>query len=77
MPSVTKALYKRGDPRPLAGCAITDFGDFGLVALIVSNRRTIELGRVPISDRNKRKIFRQRMIRRTPGDGSTTPNESA
>lgn len=70
IPSVTKALYKMGDPQPMAGCAISDFGDFGLVALIVSNRRTIELARVPVSDRNKQKIFNQRMIKRTEDSSS-------
>ena len=26
IPSITKASYKRGNPQPLAGCAISDFG---------------------------------------------------
>ena len=60
LPSVTKALFKLGAPEPIAGCAISDFGgEFGLMALIISNRRTLELARVPIADRNKRKILRQ------------------
>lgn len=66
LPSVTKALYKLGTSQPIAGCAISDFGgEFGLMALIISNRRTLELAHVPITDRNKGKILRQ-SLRRAP-----------
>jgi hypothetical protein len=62
LPSVTKALYKLGSTQPIAGCAISDLGgEFGLIALIISNRRTLELGHVPIADRNKRKILGQHL----------------
>ncbi|CAN5525095.1 hypothetical protein BH20VER3_BH20VER3_00040 [soil metagenome] len=57
LPTVMKALQKLGEKQPVAGCAISDFGDFGLVALIISNRRTLEFAQVPISDRNKRKVL--------------------
>ena len=68
LPSVMKALYKLGSAQPIAGCAISDFGgEWGLVALIISDRRTLELARVPIADRNKRKIIRQQ-VRRAPED---------
>jgi len=66
LPSVMKALYKLGSAQPIAGCAISDFGgDFGLIALIISDRRTLEVARVPIADRNKRKIIGQH-LRRAP-----------
>jgi hypothetical protein len=69
LPSVTKALYKLGSSEPIAGCAISDFGgEFGLMALIISNRRTVELARVPIADRNKRKIAGQSLRRVTTAD---------
>jgi hypothetical protein len=64
LPSVMKALYKLGSVQPIAGCAISDFGgEFGLIALIISDRRTLELARVPIADRNKRKIIGQHLRR--------------
>ena len=66
LPTLMKALQKLGDDQPVAGCAISDFGgEFGLIALIISNRRTLELARVPIADRNRRKIIGQ-SIRRAP-----------
>jgi hypothetical protein len=62
LPSVTKALYKLGSSQPMAGCAISDFGgEFGLIALIISNRRTLELAHVSIADRNKRRILGQHL----------------
>lgn len=61
--SVTKALFKLGDSNPIAGCVISDFGDFGLVALIVTNQRNVQLARVTISERNKRKIKELKMTR--------------
>ena len=65
LPSVMKALYKLGSVQPIAGCAISDFGgEFGLIALIISDRRTLELARVPIADRNKSKIIGQHLRRR-------------
>lgn len=64
LPSITKALYKLGCLTPVAGCAISDIGgEFGLIALIVSNRRTLELAQVPIAARNKRKIVGQSLRR--------------
>jgi hypothetical protein len=64
LPSVTKALYKLGSSKPIAGGVISDFGgEFGLMALIISNRGTLELARVPIADRNKRKIISQSIPR--------------
>jgi hypothetical protein len=69
LPSVAKSLYKLGSSDPIAGCAISDFGgEFGLMALIISNRRTLELARVPIADRNKRKIAGQSLRRVTTAD---------
>lgn len=61
MPSIHKALFKIGDPTPIAGCCISDFGDFGLIGLLISGRRVVELVRIPVSDRNKKKIFRQKL----------------
>ena len=76
LPSVTKALYKLGSVPPIAGCAISDFGDeFGLIALIISDRRTLELARVPIADRNRRKIIGQH-LRRAP-EGNADNSDSA
>jgi hypothetical protein len=55
----------------VAACAISDFGhEFGLVALIISNRRTIELARVPIAARNKRKIFGQHLRQAPDSDAA-------
>jgi hypothetical protein len=69
LPSVMKALYKLGSSQPIAGCAISDFGgEWGLIALIISNRRTLELARVPIADRNKRKIIGQHLRRASAGN---------
>jgi hypothetical protein len=71
LPSVTKALYKLGSSEPIAGCAISDFGgEFGLMALIISNRRTLELARVPIADRNKPKIVGQSVRRVVSAEAS-------
>ncbi len=68
LPSVMKALRKLGETEPLAGCAISDFGgEFGLIALIISKRRTVEIARVPVSDQNKHKIFGQRLRHATDG----------
>ena len=66
LPSVMKVLRNVANSQPMAGCAISDFGgEFGLTALIISNRRTIEVARVPIADRNKHKILGQN-LRRAP-----------
>ena len=62
LPSIMKALRKLGESEPLAGCAITNFGgEFGLIALIISNRRTLEIAQVPVSAQNKQKIFGQHL----------------
>jgi hypothetical protein len=61
MPSVYKALFKLGETIPVAGCCISDFGERGLIGLVISGRTTIELVRISISDRNKKKIYRQKL----------------
>ena len=67
-----KVLRKLGDSTPLAGCAITDFrDDFGLIALIISNRRTVEVSQVRLSERNKTKILGRR-LRHAPSDSAST-----
>jgi hypothetical protein len=63
VPSTHKALYRLGHKRPIAGCCISDFGDYGLLALIITENRTIELAIVPVSERNKKKIFRRRLLK--------------
>jgi len=63
MPSTHKALVRLGDTRPVAGCCISDFGDFGLLALIITEHKTIELALVPVAERNKQKIFRRRLMK--------------
>ncbi len=60
-PSTHKALVRLGDPRPVAGCCISEFSDFGLLALVITDERTINLAHVPVSERNKQKIFRRRL----------------
>lgn len=69
LPSLMKVLRKVGSSEPIAGCAISDFGgEFGLIALIISKRRTLELARVPIADGNKRKILGQHLRHGTQRD---------
>jgi hypothetical protein len=59
--STAKALFKVGEMRPLAGCCISDFGSLGLMGLLVTERRNLEWARIPVADRIKKKIFRQRL----------------
>jgi hypothetical protein len=61
--STHKALYRRGDKRPIAGCCISDCGEFGLLALIITEYRTIELALVSVAERNKQKILRRRLMK--------------
>jgi hypothetical protein len=65
MPSTWKAMVRLGERKPLAGCCISDFGDFGLLALIITEQRSIEVALVPVSERNKNKIFHRRILKRT------------
>ena len=55
--STHRALVRLGDQRPVAGCCISDLGDFGLLALIITDPRTINLAFVPVSERNKAENF--------------------
>ena len=61
--TVPKALFKFGDETPIAGCYVSEFSNFGLVALMATADRRLEVGLVPISDRNKQKIYRQQLRR--------------
>jgi hypothetical protein len=61
--TVPKALFKLGDQTPIAGCYISEFTNFGLIALMATADRRLEVGLVPISDRNKNKIYRQQLRR--------------
>jgi hypothetical protein len=65
VPTVPKALFKLDDQTPIAGCHVSEFSNFGLVALMVTADRRLEVGLVPISDRNKQKIYRQKLRRRS------------
>jgi hypothetical protein len=68
VPTVPKALFKLGDQTPIAGCHVSEFSNFGLVALMVTADRRLEVGLVPISDRNKQKIYRQKLRRAAAND---------
>src|SRR5262249_10514583 len=61
--TVPKALFKLGDQTPIAGCYVSEFTNFGLVALTATSDRRLEIGLVPVSDRNKQKIYRQQLRR--------------
>ncbi len=57
-----KVLKKLDDDKPYAGCVIGELGTWGLVGLMVSRmNRDLRIIHVPVSDRNKRKIFKQRI----------------
>jgi len=61
MPTAYKALVKHGESKPFAGCCISDFGTWGLIGLIVTDDRTIQLASIPVAARNKSKIFREKV----------------
>jgi hypothetical protein len=63
--TVPKALFKLGDQTPVAGCYVSEFTNFGLVTLMATADRRLEVGLVSISDRNKQKIYRQQLRRRS------------
>ncbi|HXI69136.1 MAG TPA: hypothetical protein VNN22_02140 [Verrucomicrobiae bacterium] len=61
-PTHYKVLKRLGDEKPFAGCMVAELGTWGLMGLMVSNTdRTIRWIHVPISDRNRNKIFKQRV----------------
>lgn len=61
-PTHYKVLKRLGDEKPFAGCMVAELGTLGLMGLMVSNSdRTIRWIHVPISDRNKNKIFKQKI----------------
>jgi hypothetical protein len=74
MPSEFKALVKLGESRPVAGCCVSDFGD-SLIALIVTDSRRLELAVVPVSERNKRKIFQRRLTKIRSDVAIESPNQ--
>lgn len=58
-PTYYKVLKKLGDEKPYAGCMVSELGSWGLMGLMVSNTdRTLRWIHVPVSDRNKNKIFK-------------------
>jgi hypothetical protein len=63
--TVPKALFKLSAQTPIAGCYVSEFPNLGLVALMATADRRLEVGLVPISDRNKQKIYRQQLRRRS------------
>lgn len=61
-PTHYKVLKRLGDEKPFAGCMVAELGTLGLMGLLVSNTdRNIRWIHVPISDRNKNKIFKQKL----------------
>jgi hypothetical protein len=61
-PTHYKVLKKLGEQKPYAGCMVAELGNLGLLGLTVSNTdRNLRFIRVPISDRNKSKIFKQKI----------------
>lgn len=59
-PSSYKALYRVADGMPLAGCAVGDVGDFGLVGLVVADGH-LNVIRIPDEARKTVKIKHQRL----------------
>ncbi|MBI2925458.1 MAG: hypothetical protein HYY24_07110 [Verrucomicrobia bacterium] len=57
-----KALKKVGDDKPYAGCIVGELGSWGLVGIMVSRtKRDLRVIHVSVSDRNRRRIFKQRI----------------
>jgi hypothetical protein len=62
MPTYYKVLKKIGEEKPYAGCMVAELGTWGLIGISVSkNDRDFRIIHVPISDRNKNKIFKQKI----------------
>ena len=55
-----KILKKQDDGKPIAGCAVAEIPSWGLCGLTVSDTE-IRYFRVPVSDRNKKKILKQKL----------------
>jgi len=60
MQSEFKGLMKLGDKHPIAGCCVSDFGDF-LCSVALAEGRIIEFTTISLNDRNKNKISRLRL----------------
>lgn len=59
-----KILRKLGESKPIAGCAIAEVPPWGLIGLSITNEtRTLSFVRISVSDRNKKKIYRQKLKR--------------
>lgn len=59
-----------GDSPPLAGCAVSDMPGFGLFGLMLSIDRKLSFIRIPVSERNRKKIYR-RPITQEPSSSVT------
>lgn len=58
-----KVLQRLGDANPLAGCCVFEIPGWGLCGLIISNsNRDIRFVHVPLSERNRKKVFRRPLI---------------
>ena len=59
-----KILQKYGEDKPDAGCCVFEMPGWGLCGLIVSNsNRDLNFIIIPISNRNKTKIFREKPVK--------------
>ena len=61
-PTHYKVLKRLNDEKPYAGCMIAELGEWGLIGLSVSQLdRKLRLIHVPLSDRNRKLIYRQKL----------------
>lgn len=57
-----KVLVKDGERTPFIKCAITEFSQGDLIGFTISSTdRTVHMIKIPVSDRNREKIYRQRL----------------
>jgi hypothetical protein len=62
MPTYYKVLKKVGEEKPYSGCMVAELGTWGLIGISVSkNDHNFRIIHVPISDRNKNRIFKQKI----------------
>jgi hypothetical protein len=66
-PMLYKVFVKHGEEKPIAGCCIAEISIGNLVGFSLGNNRKLGFFNVPVSDRNKAKIFRQKLIHKHSG----------
>lgn len=68
--TIYKILTPLAGGPPLAGCAISDMPGFGLFGLMLSIDRKLSFISIPVSERNRKKIYR-RPITQEPSSSVT------